>query len=103
MNTYARAKDSRLADLTEMVAERLLFQPASQALLTEGKIVHNLDFLDQMTDVNTYDTEVKHKEGALCVPKRGMEAGKEKCKSLLNNDLHCDQGNGGGGIRTPVP
>ena len=103
MNTYARAKDSRLADLTEMVAERLLFQPASQALLAEGKIVHNLDFLEQMTDANTYDTDVKHKECALCVPKGVIQADEEKCKPLRNNDLHQFQGNGGGGNRTPVP
>ena len=44
MSTCARAKNSRLADLTEIVAERLLFQPASQALLTEEKAAQDLDF-----------------------------------------------------------
>lgn len=99
INTYARAKDSRLTDLTEMVADRLLFQTAPQALLADGQN----DLTDEKTDANSSDTEIEHKKCALCVPKGEFHGQIKKCKPLINSNLHQFRGNGGGGIRTPVP
>ena len=103
INTYARAKDSRLTDLTEMVADRLLFQPASQALLTDRQDVSNSDSADQKTNLNSSVTDHTHKKCALCVTKGDSHGNDKKYKSFQNSNLHQFQENGGGGIRTPVP
>ena len=46
---------------------------------------------------------IMHKKCALCVPKGKLLPSSENCKLLLENNLQRLQGNGGGGIRTPVP
>ncbi len=103
MNTYARAKDSRLTDLTEMVAEKLFFEPGSQILLPSPEIDQNKDYDTSPTDINTVGTKDKQKKRALCVHFEELEGNDENIKSLHCNTLHQFQGNGGGGIRTPVP
>ena len=103
MNTYARAKDSRLSDLTEMVAERLLFQSASQALLTDGQAEPNADLSEQNTNLNSSATDNEHQKCALCVPKGNFSHPGENPKLFKKKSLHQLQGTGGGGIRTPVP
>ena len=69
LNTYARANDSRLNALTEMVAERLLAQPTSKALLIEKEVDHNPESNTCQYKPNQPLVEKKQKKCALCVPK----------------------------------
>ena len=103
LNTYARANDNRLTALTEMVAERLLVQPSSQALLAENTVDNSPDFNTQTDRPDQCFPEELHQKCALCVPKGKLLPSSENCKLPLGNNLQRLQGNGGGGIRTPVP
>ena len=103
MNTYARAKDSRLSDLTEMVAGRLLFQPVSQAFLIDGQVDQSSDLAEQQTNLNSSITDHKQKKCALCVPKGDSLLSSLGHKVHEKKNLQKFQGNGGGGSRTPVP
>lgn len=102
LNTYARANDSRLAALTEMVAGRLLFKSNSQALLTEDVVDNSPDFSTKTYQPNHHLPEKMHQKCALCVPKGESLPLPENCKLLINNNLQHFRGNGGGGIRTRV-
>ena len=103
MNTYARAKDSRLTDLTEKVAERLLFQTPAEALPAEKETDIGPDFNTGTISHPQASTDEKQKKCAKCVQITEIPLARENCKSLTSSNLHQFQGNGGGGIRTPVP
>ena len=103
MNTYARAKDSRLTDLTEKVAEKLLFQSTFQALLAGKEVGSSPDFNTWETLTNQTSSDKEQKKCALCVPKGEFSPLSENCKLLISRNLQQFRGTGGGGIRTPVP
>ena len=103
MNTYARAKDSRLTDLTEKVAERLLFQAIPLPILAPKEADFNSDFNTLETRQNQTSSGKDQKKCAKCVQKAELPLSRKSCKLLISSNLHQFHGNGGGGIRTPVP
>jgi hypothetical protein len=103
MNTYARTRDSRLTDLTEKVAERLFFQAIPDAHLTEKQAGTDADSYTLANGQDQTLTDKKQKKCAKCVQKVELLPFPKNRKLLINSNLHQFKGNGGGGIRTPVP
>jgi len=103
LNTYARANDSRLTALTEMVAERLLVQPSSQVLLAENTVNNSPDFSTQANPSDQCCPKELHQKCALCVPTGKFSPSTKNCNLLKSSNLQQLQCTGGGGIRTPVP
>lgn len=102
MNIYARAKDSRLTDLTEKVAERLL-QSNPQALLAGKEAGTDPDFNTCATCSNQTFYDKNQKKCAKCVQKAELPPRRKSYKLPPTSNLQLFRGNGGGGIRTPVP